>query len=86
MSQIEEAQWALAEKEKQLGKLQEQEKALHTSFSEAIGENNKFKDFLMKVDLELENWREFPLKNLISNPGVHKENKACEEEGSGGGG
>ncbi len=47
--QIEEAQWSLTEKERLVSKLHEQEKALHTSFSEALGENNKFKDFLTKV-------------------------------------
>lgn len=49
---MEEAQWNLSEKERQVSKLQEQEKALHATFSEAVGENNKFKDFLMKVRLE----------------------------------
>ena len=43
-----EVQWAVSKKERQVGLLQEQEKALHTSFSEAIGEN-KFKDFLLRV-------------------------------------
>ena len=37
------------EKEKSLGKLVEQGKALEHTFVEAVGENNKFKEFLMKV-------------------------------------
>lgn len=32
-----------------MGQLQEKEKALHSAFTDAIGENNKFKDFLLKV-------------------------------------
>lgn len=45
---IEEAEHILAEKDAQVTKLQEQEKALEASFVEAVGEN-KFKDFLLKV-------------------------------------
>ena len=48
-AKIEEAQWALSGREKELGRLQEQEKALHSAFSEVIGENNKFREFLLKV-------------------------------------
>lgn len=47
---MEEAQWSVSEKERQVSRLQDQEKALHASFSEAIGEN-KFKDFLLKVSI-----------------------------------
>jgi hypothetical protein len=39
----------IADKEKQLAILQEQERTLVQFFVESIGENNKFKDFLMKV-------------------------------------
>eukprot|EP00731_Ephydatia_muelleri_P023978 Em0016g249a len=45
---IDEAEHTLEEKDAQLAKLQEQEKALEASFVEAVGEN-KFKDFLLKV-------------------------------------
>lgn len=48
VAKMEEVQWAVSEKERQVGLLQEQEKALHASFSEALGEN-KFKDFLLRV-------------------------------------
>ena len=48
VAKMEEVQWAVSEKERQVGLLQEQEKALHASFSEAVGEN-KFKDFLLRV-------------------------------------
>lgn len=47
-TKMEEVQWAVSKKERQVGLLQEQEKALHASFSEAVGEN-KFKDFLLRV-------------------------------------
>lgn len=49
---MEEAQWSVSEKERQVARLQDQEKALHVSFSEAIGEN-KFKDFLLKVSIHV---------------------------------
>ena len=41
--------WSVSARESTLNKLIEQEKALEQSFLEAIGENNKFKDFLLKV-------------------------------------
>ena len=46
---MEEVQWSVAERESTLNELIEQEKALEQSFLESIGENNKFKDFLLKV-------------------------------------
>ena len=49
LSQIEECVWQLKEKEKHLSQLQEQEKALQTQFMDSVGENNKFKDFLLKA-------------------------------------
>ena len=48
-TQIETCQQEIFEKEKQLYRLQEQEKALSQSYTESIGDNNKFKDFLLKV-------------------------------------
>ena len=39
----------MAEREVTLNRLVEQERALEQSLVEAIGENNKFKDFLLKV-------------------------------------
>ena len=48
---IDEAEHTLQEKDTQLAKLQEQEKALEASFVEAVGEN-KFKDFLLKVSAD----------------------------------
>ena len=32
-----------------MNKLLEEEKNLHSTFLESVGENNKFKDFLLKV-------------------------------------
>ena len=46
---MEEVQWSVAARESTQNKLIEQEKALEQSFLESIGENNKFKDFLLKV-------------------------------------
>ena len=46
---MEEVHWAVSTRESTLSKLIEQEKALEQSFLETIGENNKFKDFLLKV-------------------------------------
>ena len=46
---MEEVQWAVSGREITLNKLVEQEKALEQSFLESVGENNKFKDFLLKV-------------------------------------
>lgn len=46
--QIGECQRDISDKERQLGKLQDQEKALVYAFIEAIGDS-KFKDFLLKV-------------------------------------
>ena len=47
--QIEESQRDITEREKHLAKLQEQEKALTLSFTNSIADNNKFKDFILKV-------------------------------------
>ena len=47
--QMEEVQWAVSGRETTLHKLVEQEKALEHSFLESVGENNKFKEFLLKV-------------------------------------
>ena len=59
---MEEAQWSVSEKERQVARLQDQEKALHASFSEAIGEN-KFKDFLFKVSKH--GWEVYPDCSLV---------------------
>ena len=42
-------EWTVQEKEKLVSKLQEQEKTLDFTFMESLGENNKFKEFLVKV-------------------------------------
>lgn len=39
----------MEEKKNEINKLQEQEKALYAGFQTALGENNKFANFLMKV-------------------------------------
>lgn len=39
----------MEEKKNEIAKLQNQEKALYMGFQAAIGENNKFANFLMKV-------------------------------------
>lgn len=39
----------MEEKKNEIIKLQEQEKALYAGFQTALGENNKFANFLMKV-------------------------------------
>lgn len=39
----------MEEKKNEITRLQDQEKALYASFQAAIGENNKFANFLMKV-------------------------------------
>lgn len=52
--QIEEYQIDIAEKEKHLAKLQEQEKTLIQTFTGSIGDNNKFKEFILKVRGELQ--------------------------------
>ena len=49
MLQIEEIEWSIKEKEKLYHSLVEQEKTLDHTFTESVGENNKFKEFLMKV-------------------------------------
>ena len=49
VDQIEESQWSVSDKEEKLNHLVEQERALEQSFLHAIGDNNKFKDFLLKV-------------------------------------
>ena len=46
---LQEAGWALEQKDKEMARLLEQEKALHAALMSAVGENNKFKDFLLKV-------------------------------------
>lgn len=39
----------MEEKKNEITKLQDQEKALYAGFQAALGENNKFTNFLMKV-------------------------------------
>ncbi len=39
----------LEAKKKDIEKLQEREKALHETFKQSLGENNKFVDYLTKV-------------------------------------
>lgn len=39
----------MEEKKNQIATLQDQEKALYAGFQAALGENNKFANFLMKV-------------------------------------
>ncbi len=39
----------MSEREEKLGQLVEQEKTLEQSFLTAMGDNNKFKEFLLKV-------------------------------------
>lgn len=39
----------MEEKKNEITKLQDQEKALYAGFQTALGENNKFTNFLMKV-------------------------------------
>ena len=39
----------MEEKKNEVAKLQDQEKALYSGFQTALGENNKFANFLMKV-------------------------------------
>ncbi|XP_035299446.1 cilia- and flagella-associated protein 44 [Cricetulus griseus] len=46
---INETQKEMEEKKNEITKLQEQEKALYSGFQSALGENNKFANFLMKV-------------------------------------
>ena len=48
-SKVEDCQMTLESKKQQIDKLLEQEKALYTTFSTALGENNKFENFLTKV-------------------------------------
>ena len=47
--QVDECQDLLNIKKEEYAKLQEREKTLFTTFSTAIGENNKFEAFLTKV-------------------------------------
>ncbi len=47
--QIEESQWSVSQREEKLGQLVEQEKTLEQAFLTAVGDNNKFKEFLLKV-------------------------------------
>ena len=47
--QVEDCQMKLDSKKQDIEKLQEQEKALYTTFSAALGENNKFESFLTRV-------------------------------------
>ena len=49
LSQIEELEEKLANKKMYMEELQENEKLLYESFTEQLGENNKFADFLTKV-------------------------------------
>lgn len=47
--QVEDCQIKLDSKKQDIEKLQEQEKALYTTFSAVLGENNKFESFLTRV-------------------------------------
>ena len=47
--QIAECERDITEREKLLAKVQEQEKTLTQTFVGSIGDNNKFKDFILKV-------------------------------------
>ena len=49
ISQIEEIEDKLSSKKMSMEELQENEKLLYDSFTEQLGENNKFADFLTKV-------------------------------------
>lgn len=69
---MEEVHWAVAERESTLSKLIEQEKALEHSFVETVGENNKFKDFLLKV-----------FRKKIKRAKRKQEEEAKEGEGEG---
>lgn len=75
---IDEAEHTLEEKDAQLAKLQEQEKALEASFVEAVGEN-KFKDFLLKVSADGNG--EGNSSCVCVYAGVQEEDKAFKEEG-----
>ncbi|XP_048588414.1 cilia- and flagella-associated protein 44-like isoform X2 [Nematostella vectensis] len=46
---VEDCQLKLDTKKQDIEKLQDQEKALHTTFATTLGENNKFENFLTKV-------------------------------------
>ena len=46
---MEDCQLKLDSKKQDIEKLQEQEKALYTTFTAALGENNKFESFLTRV-------------------------------------
>ncbi len=47
--QIDEIDWSIKEKDSLYQTLIEQQKSVDQNFTESVGENNKFKDFLMKV-------------------------------------
>lgn len=47
--QIEECHEKIEAKKKELEKLQERERNIHSSFFASLGENNKFADYLTKV-------------------------------------
>ena len=49
MSKVEECQLKLEAKKEEIDKLQEKDKALYSTFSHTLGENNKFEGFLTKV-------------------------------------
>ena len=77
---IDEAEHTLEEKDAQLAKLQEQEKALEASFVEAVGEN-KFKDFLLKVSADGNGEGNSSCACVCVYAGVQEEDKAFKEEG-----
>ena len=76
--QIEEVQRGVVEKERNHHRLVEQERALEHSFAEAIGENNKFKDFLLKVCV---NYMHALSLHYCGCLGVSQEDKASQAQG-----
>lgn len=77
-AKIEEVQWSLGEKEREVARLQEQDRALNSTFLEAIGENNKFKDFLLKVFRK----KIKRVKRKLERAGVEERGEESSEEES----
>ena len=69
--------WAVSGREATLNKLVEQEKSLEHSFLDSVGENNKFKDFLLKV------FRKKIKRAKRKQEEVTKEGEGEEEDGEG---
>ena len=66
----------LKQLEKKVAQLQEQEKTLMSQFMERVGEGNKFKDFLLKVQVYL-----LPSHQLMGvAPGVPQEDQESESQ------